>query len=155
MGTEEYVKTYWAPYLKINILCKDYKTCGYDNLSPLKLPNGKPQGSNIISRNARLGLSTMDGILYIIFTAMWSNDTGSFSNTSDYIWVDLNGAGRPNRFGHDVFSLRRIQDKGVVPDGYNKSQNEINKNCSRDGNGYYCAEKIKRAGWKIEKDYPF
>lgn len=155
MGPEEYVKTYWEPYIKISTLCLDYKTCGYSSLAPLKNPDGSPNTSNIIVKRSRIGLLTMDGFLYIIFTSAWNGDDKDFTSPSNYIWLDLNGSERPNKVGHDVFMLTRIQDKGVVPMGYRQSQQEINKNCSKKGSGYYCAEKIKRAGWKIEKDYPF
>lgn len=155
LGPDKYIKTYWEPYLKILTYCTNYKTCGYKSLNPLTFASRKPSGSNVINVNSRIGVLTMDGILYIIFTSMWNNDNPGFTSNSSYIWVDLNGPDLPNRFGHDVFSLIRVQDKGVVPYGYNRTQEAINQNCSLNGTGEYCAEKIKRAGWKIEKDYPF
>ena len=155
MGPDEYIKTYWQPYLKILTYCTTYKTCGYDSLSPLTYANRNSCGSNIISARSRIGVFTMDGILYVIFTSQWDENSQDFAANSSYIWVDLNGPDLPNRFGHDVFALVRVQGKGVVPYGYNSSANAVNNDCSKKGTGLTCAEKIKRAGWRIEKDYPY
>ncbi len=75
------------------------------------------------------------------------------------IIVDVNGSKGPNVFGKDVFDLRgsNFEDIGIQPCGYDKTNEEINEDCSKskDGTGHYCAEKIKRAGWQIDKSYPW
>ena len=75
-----------------------------------------------------------------------------------YVLCDINGAKKPNQLGKDVFYFQRIADeKGndMQPYGYNNSDANINSNCSTKGNGRFCAEKIRRDGWKITKDYPW
>ena len=65
--------------------------------------------------------------------------------------------------GKDVFVLQRKEDgeKGgvVVPYGSERNSQSIEQFCSSDStdlsNGYTCAEKIKRAGWEIDKSYPW
>ena len=42
-----------------------------------------------------------------------------------------------------------------MPDGYSRSDDKVNQNCSTTGAGTYCAAKIVRDGWKINDDYPF
>lgn len=155
MGPEEYIKTYWTPYIKINHICLTYSDCGYESLSPMTLANGTKSSSNIINKTSRIGITTMDGFTYIIFTSGWNVDTNSFSYPNSTVIVDINGSRKPNKLGKDIFYLIRVEDKGVFPQCYTCKKNDIEQDCSSEGNGFYCAEKIRRAGWKIEKDYPW
>ena len=93
----------------------------------------------------------MYGILYIILVS--SGDTP----TDRRIYVDINGGAKPNRYGKDVFILLRVERDGggIQPYGYDKSDTVVKKNCSKIGLREYCAERIRRAGWKIKKDYPW
>lgn len=154
MGTKEYINTYWGPYLKINQICEKYSDCGYTNNRPFYKPNGKDkQGSDAFVRNSRIGVKTMDGFTYIFFTSNWTAE-GGFSTPTNWVWVDLNGEAKPNIFGKDVFELRRIDDKGIQPLGYGQSETYVNNFCT-ENNGATCAEKIRRAGWVIDKSYPW
>ena len=68
----------------------------------------------------------------------------------------LYGGAGPNIYGRDLFVLTR-SDKdgaGVYPACISSSDKYVNANCSQDS-ATCCAEKIRRAGWKIEKDYPW
>ena len=149
MGPEEYIKTYWEPYLKFNLVCTTYSQCGYESIKPLQYSNGSACDSQIISSRSRIGVQTMDGFIYIIFTSSWDN------NASNAIWLDLNGPEKPNRFGKDVFYLERKQDSGVLMYCHDRTDAAIKSECSSSGTGQCCAERIRRAGWKIEKDYPW
>lgn len=156
MGAEEYFKQYWAPYLKTSILCKTYKDCGYKSVAPFKLINGAPMGTYAVSPKARATFYTHDGFLYILFTEGGGAD-GELVSIS-YIIVDINGGEGPNRIGRDVFYLTRVQKDGggIQPYGYEASNDSVEKACSKASNvGACCVEKIRRAGWKIEKDYPW
>ena len=153
MGPEEYIKTYWEKNKKINHICLKYSDCGYESLTPMTFANGEKNTSNIINKTSRIGITTMDGFTYIIFTSSWNNDTNSFSNPNSLVIVDINGSHKPNKLGKDIFYLTRVEDKGVFPECYNCKRDYIEKDCS--SYGIYCAEKIRRAGWKIEKDYPW
>ena len=157
MGPTKYINTYWAPYLKINNICKTYSDCGYDSSAPTFKSNGQKWTSVIINESTRIGVQTMDGITYIIFTSQWNPNDNNFTSLSNFVWVDLNGGEKPNRFGRDIFALQRIENKGVFPDCYDSSNSYVDKECLslEGGVGYCCAEKIKRAGWKIDKSYPW
>ena len=153
MGPTKYINTYWAPYLKINNICKTYSDCGYDSLTPITLPSGHKDGANIISERTRIGVQTMDGITYIIFTSHWNSNDNDFTTPSNYVWVDLNGGEKPNKYGRDLFMLTRVENKGVFPYGYDLTNDRVNSECL--SSGYTCAEKIRRAGWEIDKSYPW
>jgi len=153
MGSEAYLNKYWTPYIKINTICKTYADCGYKSITPFKFYDGSTCGWQIINENARIGITTMDGFTYIIFTARFTDAVGSTIPGTD-VWVDINGSEGPNQIGRDVFWLVRAEDKGVFPKGFDKSDDYVNKNCKGKGDNT-CAEKIRRAGWKIEKDYPW
>lgn len=77
----------------------------------------------------------------------------------DRIDIDINGGTGPNTYGKDVFVLERVHEEGksavVLPWGAKLNNDTINLNCSITGDGRGCAEKIKRAGWKIDKSYPW
>ncbi|MBQ8459262.1 hypothetical protein IJ541_04070 [bacterium] len=151
MGAEVYFKQYWQPYLKVVTYCDLYSTCGYKSNQPFKQANGRNFGTNIINRY-RTTFYTADGLLFIIFIGASNNE--GINIPSDMIWLDINGGELPNKFGRDVFILKRIEDGlGVRPIGDTLINEEIEQECQE--KGYYCAEKIRRAGWKIEKDYPW
>ena len=99
----------------------------------------------------------MDGILYIILTATTTTTNESGWKPNYNIYVDINGGAGPNKIGRDVFTFTRVQKDGggVRPLGYERSDANINKDCSKTGNANYCAEKIRRSGWKIDEDYPW
>ena len=154
IGADEYFKTYWAPYIKVLHYCNTYKDCGYKSNYPWKRYNGSSVGAGLIAKTARTTFYSMDGILYVIFTA-GGTDSGLIVNND--IYVDINGGAGPNQMGRDLFIFTRVQEDGggVRPYGYERNDANINRDCSKTGSGGFCAEKIRRAGWKIEKDYPW
>lgn len=153
--SEEYFKTYWAPYIKVLTYCKTPQNCGYTSNFPFTHTNGNKSSTGLISETMRTTFYTADGFLYIIFVGGGTSEPG-INAALDWVWVDINGGTKPNQFGKDVFFLQRLSDgQGVQPYGQKSSNSSINQNCSKNGSGQYCAEKIKRAGWKIEKDYPW
>ena len=155
LGADEYFKTYWAPYIKILSYCKKPEDCGYNSNYPWKYINGQKFDSALIFPNTRTTFYSMDGILYSIFT------TGGDLKTPLYdINVDINGGAGPNKVGRDVFMFTRVQEDGggVRPKGYNLSDSDLKKHCSksnRSAGSVYCAERIRRAGWKIDNSYPW
>ena len=155
MGAEEYFRQYWAPYLKTSLLCKTYKDCGYKSVAPFKSINGTSMATSVVSPKERTTFYTHDGFLYIIFTE--GGGTGEQVAIS-YLIVDINGGEGPNRVGRDVFYLTRVPKDGggIQPYGYNVSNDSVEKACSKALNsGAFCVEKIRRAGWKIDKSYPW
>ena len=153
MGANAYFEKYWAPYLKTSRICETYDKCGYKS-NYYKLMNGNQDTVGISWVNHRLPIYTMDGMFYDIFVSGGSNVT-----STGLIFVDINGAAPPNTFGKDVFVLERVIDGekgGVVLPYCSKYTNTlVNKGCSASSGGWCCAEKIKRAGWVIDKSYPW
>ena len=155
MGSEEYFNTYWAPYIKVLTYCSSYKVCGYDSNNPFKIANGNKVTFAIVDGNYKTTFLSMDGFAYLVYIG-----GGAPNYVKDTkIIVDINGSAGPNRLGRDVFLLNREVDdeKGgyVQTYCYGKTDAYIKSDCSSTKYGYCCSEKIRRAGWKIEKDYPW
>lgn len=162
MQIEDYFYKYWAPYLKHATYCETPMDCGYTSRF-FERPNGKTDNYQM-TKDANFTFLTSDGMAYSIQIRGYGSDlpysNGKVqTNGSLSIIVDVNGSKGPNVFGKDVFYLRgsNFEDIGIQPYGYDKTNEEINENCSKskDGTGRYCAEKIKRAGWQIDKSYPW
>ena len=151
----EYFNTYWAPYIKVSTYCRSYAQCGYKSVQPWLQANNRKSGWYPVEPRLRTAFITADGFLYTIFLATWNSDD---SKRAEYrVSVDLNGAEGPNKFGRDVFFLSRTQTDGggIRPYCYEKSNEEVDNDCSTTGIGECCAEKIRRAGWEINRDYPW
>ena len=140
--------TYWAPYLKILKYCNSYVDCGYKsnyykNLS--KIPNG----FNIYYPVSRTTVVLADGAILIV--SGYISDTQVLKSAI----IDINGAKKPNTFGKDVFWFDLDKDMGLVPKGYNDTEDIIKTNCGNHGYDNTCATKIIRDGWQIKEDYPW
>lgn len=156
MGGDAYFNKYWAPYIKTAIICKTYQQCGYKRINPWLGANHAVSNTAVVANNERTTFYTSDGFLYIIFTSQGGSKPGTFVKNSQ-VYVDINGGEGPNVYGRDLFILTRVEEEGggIQPYGYKSTAEGVNNSCSKKGFGYYCAEKIRRAGWKIEKDYPW
>nr|QGT49798.1 hypothetical protein Melaina855_1850 [uncultured Candidatus Melainabacteria bacterium] len=153
--SDEYFKTYWAPYIKALTYCSKPQDCGYNSNGPFSHPNGQKSPTALISETMRTTFYTADGFLYIIFVGGGTSKPGE-TQALNWVWVDINGGTKPNEFGKDVFFfIRQTDGKGVQPYGQSLTDAKINADCSKTGTGQYCAEKIRRNGWKISKDYPW
>ncbi len=157
LGSREYFDTYWAPYIKIHNYCDMNYICGYNSLQPYTQANNVKSSWYPIEPRLRTTFSTPDGFIYVILLGTWVDVDGGAKKALYQIFVDINGSEKPNKFGTDVFFLSRVPEDGggVRPYCYEKSDAEVNENCSRTGVGECCAEKIKRSGWKITNDYPW
>ncbi len=75
------------------------------------------------------------------------------------VYVDINGPAQPNVVGRDFFEFIVTRNGDVYPLGYNETRETVNRGChnaaSTTGSGSFCASKIMRDGWKIQKDYPW
>jgi prepilin-type cleavage/methylation N-terminal domain protein len=153
-NAQSYFDTYWKPYLKAPVRCYSYKECMYDKLTPFWGTNRQNDSYCIhpdsgMVANSRVMLHLNDGTFVMIITS------SGYGNDDRRILVDLNGAKLPNRFGNDVFFFLRVNGKGIVPYGHDKTAQEVSRDCSINGAGYMCAAKIIKAGWQMEKNYPF
>ena len=161
MGADKYFETYWAPYIKAAVLCNTYQQCGYKSNKPWVTASGAVAQVGLIgdTSGSRLPFYTADGTLYLIFVGVGTGnwvDGKPEVNANASILVDINGKDGPNKFGRDVFMLKRIPDGGgVQPIGYDLAESDVEANCKNSWFGNTCAEKIRRAGWKIDKSYPW
>lgn len=160
MGSDAYFNTYWAPYLKGITICKTYKECGYAKSNPWSMRDEVVTNATaaVATPNDRTTFYTPDGILYVVFTGVSSSSTEDGTAPSSVVIVDVNGPKPPNSYGKDTFFLQRnteIGGKGIQPDCSSYSNAMLLNNCSKSGTGACCAEKIRRDGWKIAKDYPW
>ena len=149
MNSKDYFNKYWAPYLKILQYCDTYSGCNYKSNTPYKTINNNDIGTMIIHPNGATFL-TFDGYMF--------NIRSNYANQlSRLIILDINGSQGPNKFGKDVFFLSRVEEDGggIRCYCYEKTDTDISEECSNKGEGYCCAEKIRRAGWKIENSYPW
>ena len=170
-GTEYVFEKYWAPYVKVLAYCSTYDVCGYTSKLPFTQTNGST-ASYQLTTDANITFWTLDGFLYSSQVAGYGCSSGTctcVTKNSKKICVDknrtmvadLNGSKAPNRYGKDVFLLSTVESSfvegniSVIPRCYDYTDDEIDEDCSSTGKGYCCAEKIRRAGWKIEKDYPW
>ena len=153
MTSKDYFDVYWAPYLRNALMCNTYSQCGYKSIMPFKYINGSLLDIAVVDSYARVTFYTPDGFLYIVFLATGSKN-GWVPN--DLIYLDINGGAGPNIVGKDLFIFVRVANGGGVrPFGYNKNEDAIKNDCSITGAGSYCAERIYRNGWVIDKDYPW
>ena len=151
MGDAEvYLKKYWAPHFKVLTYCHIPKDCGYDSNRPYKYLKGTKTTYDFSIQDRRVPFSTADGIVYTVSIA-----GGDLYTEDNSIVVDLNGYKQPNQFGKDVFFFRRVKKKGILPNGYQLTPEDISQECSLNGDGYYCAAKIMNDGWEIKDDYPW
>ena len=155
---DTYFEKYWKPYLKINKICKTYKECLYPSNSPWYYLDGSPFTMSVIALGYRVSFYTSDGT-YMAISLVNGGGTDEDGNEvpivySQSIYVDINGAQRPNQLGKDLFMFL-ITKKGVMPLCYDYSRDEINEDCSKNGSGRSCLAKIISEGWQIGADYPW
>lgn len=159
LGSEQYFKEYWAPYIKVNQFCSTAIKCGYSSEFPTYMLNGKPAGWHWRSERRRTLFSTMDGFTYLIVSNYNKTSANNKAVSEELIFVDINGSSKPNRYGRDIFQLVPIANGGgISPYGYNLTDKEVDEKCSlsfTDTDITTCAERIKRAGWKIDSNYPW
>ena len=153
---EEFVKKYFVPYMKIMQICKpDNNNCGYgeDTAYTWSHLNGTYNLYRDPFAFGRTPFISMDGILYAF--AYDTQGTPVVSDNDKIIFIDINGAEKPNKHGQDVFFLKRIEeDDSIIPYGADLPQATIMNNCNKNGDGMYCAALIRQNGWKIPKGYP-
>lgn len=162
-----FFNTYWLPYFNNPVVAEDKFTGIYPKLYAFKTLRGEDVQTNIFTSYsaARIYFTTNDGTAYFVIFMTYDyeyDDAGNLlSQTPKYsstqrVYVDLNGTKLPNVLGKDVFLFNVFFDGNIVkPYGYDKTDTQIKNNCSKTGQGQYCAAKIMNDGWQIKKDYPW
>lgn len=158
-STENWFNTIIKPYIKTTKICIDKAGCWnkstktLNNQEPRWNKNGIGIGANIVV------FTTIDSyaINFEIDTAGMARQLYGINLKSPFdnilvIFIDINSQSYPNIIGKDIFVMGFTSDRGLIPAGHDKTDAEINSNCSKNGTGYYCLEKIIRNGWEIDKD---
>ena len=150
----QYVDTYWLPYMKIAKRCTSMYVCGYKpnygaNFYHFQY-NGGDIGINFFEANNN-PIMLQDGTV-IKFHVL--AEGGNADANQKIIRVDLNGGKKPNKLGIDLFYLIR-NEKGYIG-SYNQGNHNISRitaynECMRKGR--LCAWLIELDGWKIT--YPW
>ena len=163
--TKDFFENYWLKYFKDVKVYKGRPPIN-DGTSFYRLYNGVLDTTNICTSyaNGRIFFATADNMTFYLDIMRWTNikyddDGNVLSEDPIYksrqtVYVDVNGLNPPNTFGKDVFVFMVDFDSGTVrPNGYSREEREINRYCSENGSGTFCAAKIMRDGWKIT--YPY
>ena len=169
---KNFFNTYWKPYFNSPTVSRENRNPfnngqSADSYKAYTNLNNKPLDISIYTTYGagRVYFTTNDGTDYFLIMTRWINeyddDGNMISTTYNYasiqtVYADLNGVKPPNIIGKDVFMFIVDFDKSIVrANGYDKTTNEINTNCSHSGTGAYCAAKIMQDGWEIADDYPW
>lgn len=146
----EYIQKYFLPYFKVLQVCENPQDCGYPSSRPFKDLNAKQNNNMTLAKDRRIPFLTTDGIAYIFSTL-----SGDENRIDHILYIDINGGKGPNMLGKDLFVFERNNMKGILPYGYDNTDDQIKLNCSKTAtSGIFCAARIMRDGWQILDDYP-
>ena len=152
---KEWFETFFLPYIKVANVCYDTKGCWIDEA---KYPNGQTAYS--VATSTGCGGGTISFQLYngssICMDDYYKIDLfdsyGIKSDASLVFYIDTNGNKKPNVVGKDIFVFAYKPDlEKIVPAGFDRTAEEIERNCSKIGNCFWCVMLIKNRGWKIPK----
>lgn len=153
----EWYNYYLKPNLRIQKDCMDVEGCWHTSGTTKQL-NGSTalwdQGTKGIGDNI-IVFQTFDNVYVNMDGAAAADIQNSFGvNMNEpglVIHVDVNGDSEPNVIGRDIFVFI-FNNRLLLPAGYNKTNDEVNADCSEGGTGYYCFSYILRNNWKINDD---
>ncbi len=146
-------QTYFLPYIKVANVCYDEQGCWNNDAKYL-------DGGKLSSYITGCGLYTISFQLfngsYVCMddfskNSLWNlfgvntNESGSM-----IFFIDTNGDKKPNILGKDIFILVFKPETGkFVPAGSDKTEEEVERNCSKSGDGRWCLTLVKNRGWKV------
>ena len=150
----QYVDTYWLPYMKIAKRCTSMYVCGYKpnygvNFRHFQYNGGTIGISFFVANNNPIMLQDGTVIKFDVLA-----EGGYADANQKIIRVDLNGSKKPNKLGRDLFYLIR-NEKGYIGPYYSEkienTRDSLSLNCRNSGRT--CARLIELDGWKI--NYPW
>ena len=161
----KYYATFFQPYLNSSVLCKDYKECGYESVTPWKSPNGSVYNWYLSNeQKSRVFFYLNDGTFVAVQTGSYPcveyDDNGvcikselAYAKEPTIIF-DINGVQKPNMIGRDVFFMQFSEEKGAIPycDKYTAAQ--VNNSCRRGGTAQCCLKKLRMDSWQMKPNYP-
>lgn len=150
---KSWFQTYFLPYIKVANVCYDEKGCWVDDAKFLK-----GSFASMVSTETGCGGSTISFKLYngtnICMDDYKIHLFDTFGVKSDeasvVFYVDTNGSRKPNQLGKDIFVMvYKPAIEKIVPAGVDRTLEEVEQNCSKNGTGVWCLVLIKNRGWKI------
>lgn len=147
LNVDSFWNTYLKPYFSGARICENCRACGYpSNCTDPSTFGTKWAGIGqwaLETNSSRLLFQFSDGTV-IFFPRNTINEAGEAAYVS-YLFIDINGAQKPNEAGRDVFCFVRDYEKGRIsaPQGDCKAS------------VLYCTYEIMSNGWQIPKDYPY
>jgi len=157
-GKDEFVQKYFLPYLNVAKFCPAVTPEGCFATGDLKRLNGTTE-KNFNGRT--LPKAVLADGTSVQFNIIPSNTTINNARKMA-IELDVNGFKPPNTVGYDVFAFNLYTNAQFAPHGaYQnkldtetqalilKTTEEINEDCSKNGNGWDCSARIINEGFKI------
>ncbi len=153
---KKWFETYMLPYMNVANICYNTKGCwteqivkhldgtkgynaGHGMMGAYPICFVLNNGSNVcVDDRGQNGIATQWGLKL----------PSSAPNTMMEFYVDVNGNKQPNVYGKDVFVFVAGEDQFYTA-GAGLEDDEIIKDCSKGGKGYYCTARAKNNGWKI------
>lgn len=139
---EKFANDYFLPYFSGAKICKSYSDCGYSSNTPYLAEEGNSWTFQVVQTSRRVPIMTNDGMIYWFPIAQGSDSEGNPIPTKA-VYVDINGAQKPNRICADMFVFTR-EANGIVP--YKNPDDPDDPSCVSD---------IIENGWAIPDDYPY
>lgn len=150
---KDWFDTSILPYIKTTRICYDESGCWSNSVKKLN-------GQKANSYTTGCGLLTISFILpngsFVcmddfsdtrLITLFGVNTTSKYSYV---FYIDTNGALPPNTIGKDIYlAVFKEETASLVPAGDDMTEQDILRNCSLTGSGYWCLALVKKRGWKI------
>ena len=151
IGANMDIYKFWDEYLKPYFsgarICETCEACGYpDNCSNPDTFGKQWTGIGtwaLETSSSRLLFQLSDGAI-VFFPKNTINAEGDPVYVSD-LFIDINGAQKPNEGGRDVFYFVRNYEKGTISAPAGDCKKSVK----------YCAYEIMSNGWKVPVDYPY
>lgn len=154
----DFANKYLIPYLKIS------KNCGTDTGDTCSFSYTTLNGNTQNALNSAWARFYLNDGSFIAAGAFQTSDTYKYA----YVYVDINGQKKPNKFGKDVFKFVYWIKAEYAPEvagkfiayGANWSRDDIVSDraeytCKRDKRGELCAALIMKDSWQMLDDYPW
>lgn len=160
LGLQNWFNDYFSKNLKIIKSCTNgIDGCwhSYGVVKDLSKNNSWDEQSNGMIGNIPLAFVDAQGRFYDMDISSYLTITRNFGVTipseqqySIEIFFDVNGKKKPNIIGKDIYIAIWDANRGLLPAGYDKTQDQVKDNCLN-GNGYLCMQYVMQNGWKIDK----
>ena len=150
---KNFAHKYFFPYIKV------IADCGTNNKTHCSYPVS-------FNWDQEIEQSSVNDYRFIVNNTMlvrlqYDNVEGIFGN-GIFMWVDINGPQKPNRYGRDLFCFYLDRSKEALYP-YVRGQTRENmlngfRGCNKPGSwhaGQWCAGLIEYDGWEIKDDYPW